>query len=245
MKGLGKRASFLALATILGTALLGSAYTLWYEQMEVDLAVSTTTLDASISCIDPADNESLKWPTTGPLFQAYPAAPTIKDEADAEIVVQPDYHRVEFLVSNAYPGYAWDCEVHIFNIAPLPWHLEDIQFSVEECDLLETNCVTLPQPPATWSTICQPGVCFWGNLGVNPPGYPAGLDTWSPVFAAVTNWEGCQEHEENFFGLSGSFFVGINQSAKELTKYKLVVTYQVNQWNESAWTGCNQPKPPV
>jgi hypothetical protein len=58
----------------------------------------------------------------------------------------------------------------------------------------------------------------------------------------VANREGCQVHQNQ--NIQSSLFVGINQPAKENTKYVIELHYQVNQWNESAWNGCNQPKPP-
>ncbi len=245
MKGLGRKASLLALMAVIATALLGSAYSLWYEDLTVTTNISTTSLDASIACLRPADNELADWPApaAGPIFAAYPVGSPLKDVANASIVSQPDLHRIELLIGNAYPGYAWDCELHVFNKAPLPWHLEDIRISVQQCDADGEHCVPLVPPPATWITTCQFGVCSWGDLGVNPPTYPAGLSSWSPLFVGVTNWEGCQLHQENFFGLSGSFFVGVNQSAQQNVRYKLVVDYQVNQWNESSYSGCGQLRP--
>ena len=244
MNALGKRAGFLALVLVMSTALVGAAYTLWYEDVQVSATVATTSLDASIACAPPAENEDPSWPPVG-VFNAYPKPNPLKEVASASALPQTDLHEVELLVENAYPGYAWDCEVHIFNTDPLPWHLENIAIVVEECDQNGANCVVLGPPPPSWTTVCAGLACSWGDLGINPPGYPSGLDTWSPLFAAVTNWEGCQVHEEDFFGLSGSLFVGINQSAKENVVYKLTVTYTVNQWNESAWNGCNQPKQPL
>ena len=245
MKGLGRQASFLAIVAVMATAVVGSAYTLWYQDLSTTQNITTASLDARLACAPPTDNESSQWPDAGwgPPFSAYPVASILKDVASVSVAPQSaPYHQVEVLVSNAYPGYAFDCEVHISNPTNLPWHLEDEKFLVLQCDQAGNNCVPLQPPPAAWTTTCTTYSCQWGNLGINPPNYPQGLDTWSPVYALATNWKGCQVHlEDNFVG--GSIFVGINQSAKQNIQYKIVFQYQVNQWNESSWNGCGQLKP--
>ena len=241
MNALGRKSAFLALLLVMATAFAGSAYTLWYEDLQISAQVSTTSLDASIACSPPGENEDSQW-SSFPPFGTYPQPDPLKEVGSVVLESQAGPHLVELTIDNAYPGYAWDCEVHVVNTAPLPWHMEDIQIVVEECDENGANCVVLGPPPPSWVTTCAGGTCRWGDLGISPPTYPTGLETWSPLFAAVTNWEGCQVHQEDFFGLSGSFFVGINQSAKEDTVYKISVTYTVNQWNESVWNGCNTPK---
>lgn len=246
MKGIGKRASVLAIVAVLAVAALGSAYTLWFEDVRVNAVASTSNLDAAIACTAPQDNETATWPAPipGSFFAAYPKASILKDIGSVTILPQTDFHHVDITVTNAYPGYGWDCEVHLFNTAQVPWHLENMTFTVQQCDSLGNYCVPLEPPPSSWTTNCQPGVCSWGDMGNDPPaGHVGGLATWSPLFAAATNWEGCQVHNTNFFGLSGSLFLGINQSAKENVQYKISIDYQVNQWNESNWMGCGQPKP--
>ena len=248
MEGLGRKASLLAAVAVISTALFGSAYTLWYQDLSTKTDIATATLDASITCLNPADNESATWPPPGigGVFQAYPVAAIVKDVASASLVTQTDVHRVDLLISNAYPVYAWDCEIHARNTTSLPWHLEDIKITVLQCDANGNNCVPLNTPTGQWTTNCVyvDGECTWGNMGINPPNYPQGLSSWSPLFVDVTDWEGCQVHNTSAFGLSGSFFVGVNQSAKQNTTYKLTVEYQANQWNESNYTGvCGQLKP--
>jgi hypothetical protein len=247
MKGLGRKASFLALIAVMATALVGSAYTLWHEDLSSTQNISTASLDARITCAPPTDNENPLWPTPGfgSFFAAYPVAAINKDVASVTLSPQAaPYHEIEVLVSNAYPGYAFDCEVHISNPTNLPWHVEDERFQVLQCDQSGNNCVPLQPPPASWTTTCTTFSCAWGDRGINPPTYPAGLSTWSPIFAQATNWKGCQVHLEDDF-IGGSIFVGINQSAHQNTAYKIVFQYQVNQWNESSWTGCGVMKPGV
>lgn len=245
MKGLGRKASFLAIVAVLATALFGSAYSLWFEELSATTNITTSSLDAQITCTDARDNELASWPVVGPFFQAYPKANPLKDVASASVLPQtPPFHSVELQISNAYPGYAWDCEVEVSNTAAVPWHLEDLKVTVLECDVDGENCAPVQPASGAWTTQCPvfSGICFWGNRGINPPTYPNGLENWSPLYVDVNNWKGCQIHEP--YWLSGSLHIGVNQSAKQSTKYKLLIEYQVNQWNESGYTGvCGQLKP--
>ncbi len=248
MKGLGRKASFLAVVAVLATAVMGSAYSLWFEKLTATTNITTTHLDAQITCTTPSENEAANWPLVGPYFQAYPTANPIKQVASAVAVVQTaPFHLMEIQVDNAYPGYAWDCQAHIYNTAPLPWHLEDMVIKVLECDSNGQNCVPVPPPPPpkSWAMQCDTYTCWWGDLGISPPTFPNGLDSWSPFYVAVPNWEGCQVHNTNTGGVGngGSLQFGVNQSAKQNTRYKIVIEYQVNQWNESAWGGCGNMKP--
>jgi hypothetical protein len=252
MNALGKRAGFLALVLVMSTALVGAAYTLWYEDVQISATVATTSLDGEIICGTVDDNEQQGWPappSTGDPQGEYPEAVPLKDVATEPLSDGgPGFpHEWQISVTNAYPGYAMDCEVEIENTAPLPWHVENIEVVVQECPLPAGPCTTLIPPPASQTTTCpvaNNSDCTWGDLGINPPvGHPGGLANWSPLYLEFENWEGCQIHQGD--DLEASFFVGINQPAKENTKYVITVTYTVNQWNESAWNGCNQPKQPL
>jgi hypothetical protein len=246
MNGIGRRASLLAIAATVAVALLGSAYTLWFERVPVNIVASTSSLDATILCLQPAENETNAWPdpSYAPFFAAYPKAATLKQVADASITPSSDVHQAQVVITGAYPGYAWDCELHVTNVAGVPWHIEDMQFTVEKCNSDGLSCTPLTAGLDTpkWTTTCViGGNCSWGNEGINPSDYPRGLSTWTPLYMEIEDREGCQRHEG--FGIASSFMVGVNQSAEENVQYKLVLTYQVNQWNESDWNGCESPKP--
>jgi hypothetical protein len=260
MNALGRKSAFLAILLVFATALAGSAYTLWFEDLQLNVQANTTSLDGRIRCGIVGDNENLNWPSppdNHPVFDqphsSYPEGPllgpggTLKDVATGPVSDRPDGdpHQWSVTIGNAYPGYAYDCEVEILNTAPLPWHVEDIQIVVEECPVPTGPCTTLVPPPNSQVTNCPLVAlsdCTWGDLGINPPsGHPGGLANWSPIYAEVANWEGCQVHQG--IDLEASLFIGINQPAKENTKYVITLTYTVNQWNESVWNGCTQPKP--
>ena len=248
MKGLGRKASFLAVVAVVATAVVGSAYSLWYQDLSTTQDITTATLDAQITCTQPTENEDSQWAVVGPFVQAYPKANPLKEVASVTVLPQTSpFHTAELDISNAYPGYAWDCEAHIYNTGPLPWHLEDLVINVLECDSDGLHCVPVasPPPPASWAMQCDAYSCWWGNLGISPPAFPAGLETWSPFYVAIPNWEGCQVHNTNLGGVGngGSLQFGVNQSAKQHTRYKITIQYQVNQWNESSWTGCGNLKP--
>lgn len=251
MKGLGTKATFLFLSLTLATAVLGSAYTLWFEDLRLEANVTTTTLDGEILCGQVGDNEATNWPAPPSgqdPFGEYPEGPklgpggTLKDVATSIVSDGgEDFpHEWSLIVGNTYPGYALDCEVEIFNTAPLPWHVEDMTVTVEECEVPNGPCVLLD----AWELVCDLDEdCTWGDLGINPPNYPDGLDEWSPVYVEVESFLGCQLHQGD--DLAASLFIGVNQSAKENVKYVITLSYQVNQWNESIWDGCGSLKDPV
>jgi hypothetical protein len=230
---------------VFAVAAIGSAYSLWFEDVQLNTTASTVSLDGGIFCSPLGDNEVAGWPPSfgGPFYAAYPNPAILKDVGQASIVVpQANQHHAEITVTNAYPGYAVDCQVHVINTAPVPWHIENMQFTVQQCNSAGANCTPLIPGPSAWTTTCQVGGnCSWGNLGINPPNYPLGLDTWSPVYAAVEDREGCQVHQYN--SVAGSVMLGINQSALENVQYKISLDYTVNQWNESQWQGCGQLRP--
>lgn len=250
MTGLGRRVSALAIIAVVATALLGSAYTLWYEDLVLQTVVETGTLDGEIGCGSAIDNEISNWrspPSFQPPHGGYPEAVPLKDVAVGPFSDGGDDfpHEWVIAVSNTYPGYALDCEVEIINTGTVPWHVENIAIKVEECETPAGPCTEIVPGPAEWATDCptdQSGAdCMWGNFGISPPNYPDGLDEWSPVFVEVENWTGCQVHANN--DLEASLFIGVNQSALELTTYRITLTYTLNQWNESAYIGCTNNGP--
>jgi hypothetical protein len=250
MNALGRKSAFLALLLVMATAVAGSAYTLWFEDLQLNVQATTTSLDGRIRCGTVSDNENPVWPATPPPsndfppHSEYPQADPLKNVAVGPTSTgSSPFHTWSIVVSNTYPGWALDCEVEVRNNAPLPWHLETIVIKVEECVVPSGPCTTLTPPPASQVTNCPVAAftkCTWGDLGINPPDYPDGLDDWSPIYVEAPNWQGCQVHQNGV--LEGSMFIGVNQSAKENTKYVITVTYTVNQWNESVWDGCYDPK---
>ncbi len=38
--------------------------------------------------------------------------------------------------------------------------------------------------------------------------------------------------------------VGVNHTAAQNAVYKVALSYTLQQWNESAWLGCGQPRTP-
>lgn len=255
MNGIGRRLSALFVVTVVATAMLGAAHTLWYENLKISAQVSATELDGQIRCGAVSDNEDLdewQWPpppsNVFPPHTQYPHGPllgpggTLKDVATGPVSSNPsppDFHEWSIVVGNAYPGFAFDCEVELRNNAPLPWHVETMAITVEECELPGGPCVVVD----AWELECGVGGygCEWGDLGINPPNYPDGLDEWSPIYATIESFLGCQVHQGQI--KSSSLFIGVNQSAKENTRYVITLSYQVNQWNESGWYGCGRDNP--
>lgn len=238
MKGLGRQASFLALLALLATAFSTAAYGLWHEELTVSATINTGTLDGALSCTNQLDNEGASWPATAP-YSSYPSASPLKNKASATLQAI-DTHRVQVVVLDAYPGYAFRCDLRVANSGTVAWHVEDIAFDILKCDQQGANCTPVVPGPQTWTTRCNGIECAWGDLGVSPAN-PALLPLWSPLYATVRDYEGCQVHSTDP-ALAASLFGGINQSAAKLSVYKVSLSYRLYQWNESAWTGCNEPR---
>ncbi len=225
MKGLGRKVSFLAVAAVIATALLGAAYTLWYENLTLNATVSTGTLDGKIICSITGDNDEL---AGGAIIEGYPAPVPLKDIGEI-VSSAPDpagnNHAWLISVTNAYPGYAFDCEYTIRNTGSVPWHVE-----------VEQLVVTRDDGTPLFGT-CTGFRCIYGEIAPTDP-------TKSEVFVDAGNWQGCQFHANEYD--HDSFIVGINQAAKEHAIYKIQLKFQLNQWNESGWSDCRTPVgPPV
>ncbi len=54
MKGLGKRATILAILALCATAFSAAGYSVWYEELRAEATVNTGTLDGSVICDNPA-----------------------------------------------------------------------------------------------------------------------------------------------------------------------------------------------
>ncbi|MBI2765100.1 MAG: hypothetical protein HYX53_04220 [Chloroflexi bacterium] len=226
MKGLGKRASFLAMAAVVAIALLGSAYTLWFEDLTLAANVSTGTLDAQIVCGPPVDNENPFWFPFGVPYANYPPANPLKDVATGPTSAPNGPHEWLLTVGNTYPGYMAGCELHAYNTGTVPWHLEAEQIVITGTDgtSITADC------SGSFNSTCTAGSL---GIGTNTSG--------DPVYVQMKNYEGCQVHAPD--DLNMSIFVGVNQIAKENTTYTIRLKFRLNQWNESEWLGCGQKKP--
>ena len=226
MRGLGRKLSFLAAVAVMATALAGAAHTLWYERLTLGANITTGTLDGSILCATNLDNENPSWPAPGtPIdpFEQYPKANPLKDVATALVTRQGStLHEWVLQVGNTYPGYMFDCEIHVANTGTVPWHVELVQIKV-----------TLPDGTTVFGS-CGRMKCTYGDR--DP--YTQGL---SELYVEVANFEGCQVHAND--DKNASLFIGINQAAKEASQYKVELAYQVNQWNESNWFDCGRDNP--
>ncbi len=150
MQGIGRKVSVLAMLAVFATAMLGAAYTLWYEDLKLNVDVATGELNGTIACTDPRDNDGPgSWPS-GPLFNGYPQNNQYLNDGNPNndniknvgsgTVIQVDEDTVQLTILNGYPGYAFDCEYHIFNEGTVPLHIEDIQIVVQKCDINGNLC---------------------------------------------------------------------------------------------------------
>lgn len=238
MKGLGKKVSFLAVVSVLATALLGSAYTLWYEDLVVRAEITTGELDGKIICGIAGDNDD---PLANIPGYPYPGKDigeiVFKDNVDPDGPDDDSNHEYLIEIENAYPGYAIDCEVELFNIGTVPWHIElatvEVYKNGELVDLIKDFS-------------CVGQSCTAGQID-SPP--DANGNVWTdpdddPIFVVFgSQLLGCQIHPDPIFGAATSVKIGVNQSAMEASNYVIIIKFQVNQWNESGWLGCGQDNP--
>ena len=221
MKGFAHRVSFLALAAFIATAVLGAAYSLWFENLHASANISTGTLDAKIVCGLPLDNENATWATLYPAspYLNYPASSPLKSIATVSNGSANGDHEWTLTVSGAYPGYMFECGVTITNIGTVPWHLETQSILITSSD--GTN-ITVDCSGA-YNSACSDGA----------PGYHTNTNT---IYAETEDVEGCQIHAGH--DLSTKLFVGVNEAAHDSATYHVTLKFTVNQWNESAFDSC-------
>jgi hypothetical protein len=202
MTGPGHKASFLALTALLAAVLLGAAYTLWFEDLEISAQVNTGTLDAGLICDEIA----------------------IPETAEA-VAAANGTHEYNITVSGVAAGDTVQCSLTITNAGTVAWHLEGQVLTV------------LPPDIAPYTAVCAgyPGDCVGGGV------WPEPLSGNSqPLFVSLDDMRGCQVHAGD--SVEGSLFVGVNQSAVPDATYDIELTITVNQWNESEWDGCGDPR---
>lgn len=238
-----KRVSFLAIVMVVAIATLGAAYTLWYEDLSLHADVSTGTLDASITCRGLGDNDSGNtnhplYPDPGKDIGVVGGIGTAPKDLDLVPPSTDDDTNHGFLitVTNAYPGYFFDCEFDLENTGNVAWHIES--FTVE----VHKNGVALTPPLPLDCGNALPGTrpfCELGELKLTGPnGDPNPFDPNStPLFITYHDMSGCQVHGGD--KETASLEIGVNQAAMENSTYEIWLFFTVNQWNESDWQTCN------
>jgi len=230
MKGLGRKTSLLLVLAVIATALTGAAYSLWYEDVAVNAQVATGNLDVTFSRFQCLENEDIDFAgqnfDDGYLYGAkevgsFTASPNPADN-------------LTLTITNAYPGYAVDCKIDVQNIGNVPIHIEREYFDFDldndgQFDDLHIECVAndgFQQPD-----------CYNVNFVTDPWTSTANS---APIYVRWVNGLGCQLHT----GVrnAGDLFIGVRQPAAENTTYRVRMTIQANQWNESGYSGCYTPK---
>ena len=219
MKG-RKPLALLGLALLGAVTLIAVANAMWFQVLTLDASVSTGELRVRWSGTNCNDNEPPNpFDVEGFPIQTKNVGTLSSIRTDELITVT---------VGNAYPGYAIDCELEWRNVGTVPVHIERWLITIDD-----------PATPADPDYIieCLVGVCesFPGGpdlYGLTPP---------DPIYARLNDPNlGCQLHTGQ--GSDSSFIFGLRQTAKENTTYVLKLYVQFNQWNESGWDGCDDPK---
>lgn len=231
MKGLGRHVSTLAIVAVMATAVLGAAYTLWYEKLTLNSEITTGTLDVSWSVFNCLENEDAGEITGSNFDDGFVwVAKEVGSFVRSPLPLPQD--ELILTISGAYPGYAVDCKLDYKNLGTVPVHVErefldfDLDNDGEFDDLhIECTAVGIQQDCRNLDPLANP----WEST-TNP----------SPVYTRWVNGLGCQLHQ-NDRG-SGDLFIGIRQPAAENATYRVRFTVQFNQWNESGWNNCAAPK---
>lgn len=227
MKALRRRASLLALIAMVATVFLGSAYALWFEDLKATATAASGTLDGSITCATPVENElNPSWSTIHDPEKFYPNPG--KNVASVVSAQSNGPHEYDINIQGAYPGYMIDCETHLTNTGTVPWHIEWEQIQVLIGNTVISTSVCDPPNPFS------PGFCVIGSPDPFNPSVP-------PIFVKFTDFRGCQLHTNN--DRIGSIFLGVNQAALEATTYTVRLQFRIVQWNESAWENCGLLRP--
>ncbi|OAI40848.1 hypothetical protein AYO38_05035 [bacterium SCGC AG-212-C10] len=227
--------SVLCLIAVAAVALIGVAQTLWFEDMKLNAEVATGNLDAKIVCgTNAIDNDGIDVNNDGigdlaiADIEGYPNPIPLKDVGtssgtQATPPAGGNPHAYVITVTNAYPGYAVDCELELRNQGTVPWHVESTALVVKKDGV----------PIVTYSLDCDGTNCTWGDISPTL----AGSGHSDVYFELVEDPSGCQVHTK----WATSLILGINQNASEDAIYTFELAFQVNQWNESAWISCNNP----
>jgi hypothetical protein len=212
--------ALLALGSLVAVTIVAAASALWFQVLTIDASVTTDELEVQLRGLNCNDNEP-----DNP-FQVVGWPIQTKDVGDFDVVLAEG----QITITNAYPGYALDCEVEVENIGDVPVHIERWVITIDDPNT--------PDDPDVFmecvSTICR---TFPGG----PDLYD--VDPTTPddhIYAELVDSLGCQLEFED--GAAGSFIFGVRQPAAEGTTYVVELHAQFNQWNESGWDGCNDPK---
>lgn len=118
-------------------------YAHWTDQLQVTGTVQTGTLRAQwqgAGCF-----EFYPWRGTFPSYPFYYGEVEGKDVGGFSVSVDPlDSSILNFTLTNAYPSYAVDCEVHYFNSGTIPWimrgnTIEKVSDNLTNCTLIGTQ----------------------------------------------------------------------------------------------------------
>lgn len=126
------------LVVLISLALVGVVYAHWTDQLQVTGTVNTGTLSAEwlgAGCF-----EFYPWRGTFPSYPFYYGEVEGKNVGSFSASVDPlDPSILNFTLTNAYPSYAVDCEVHYKNSGTIPWIMRGNTIEAVTSNL--TGCV--------------------------------------------------------------------------------------------------------
>ena len=217
----------LAIAFVGALTLVAVANALWFQVLTLKTTAATGDLRGKWQRVSCVDNEPPN-PFPGP---GDPFPIQNKDVGHSTRTIGDEVSQI--IVTNGYPGYAIDCEVEVRSTGTVPIHVERVLMTIDD--------PSTPQNP-DFAKECLTTDGFCQTMLGGPDLYDLDpLTPPDPVYAEIDGvLLGCQLHTND--RATGSFIFGVRQPAKEKTTYVINLYVQFNQWNESAWTGCNTPK---
>jgi hypothetical protein len=187
-----------AAVLLIALATLGVGYGLWSKTLTIKGTVNTGEIDArwvEVNCA-----EFYPWPEGG-----NPGEVEGKDVGYTEAWIDPDNNQIlHIIVTNAYPSYAVDCQVHFWIDGTIPVILRGTKIVAISDNL--TGCVLTGNQVKILSCD-QMTIEFWDGIGtqIDPPD-----------------------------GGANSLRLHVEQLADQDTEYRFDVGVCFAQWNESA-----------
>jgi hypothetical protein len=194
--------TILAVVLLVALAAVGVGYGLWNEWLYVNGTIETGHLEADWTEVSPCNDNEFN-------------NPDMKDVGQFDAWIDPEENDIiRFHITNGYPGYYADCQVHYSYVGSIPVHVEGFLFDLEEGSGL-TGCV--------WPAL---------EHQLQFEEFVVDCDQLTVEFSGV---RGIQLHGTEPNDIPGSFKVTVLQDSAENAYYTFMFKIQLNQYNESRW----------
>ena len=250
-----RHSGVLMMVAVVALGLLGAAYTLWYEDLQLNATVTTGTFDADVSVHDigPNDNEGLpvvaqvganpasvpsllasNYAAFGPFPVGKPATTCDASESTGGAPLTAndatDDNVLTLTMGGLYPYAGCEYDINIDNLqGSVPFHVAITNVTLEECED-NTFAACDPIAAAPWS------------IGLANP--QTDLAECAAFLGAIPTFDGPEQIEvasipvqiHNGEELRCRFKLILDQDpTAEGNFYKFTATYRAYQWNEAPY----------